>query len=215
MKPHTHQRCLEGSNETLSTPGEPTEIEPDLLLSVLVSLVEVWVSSGLTQNRGSGCRHGYGISPLGGAHHYPTRELPELTKNWGYRVLEGTNKTMCATEPRRKEQWPTKRLTQTCPGVSRGIWQRHGLVVASCRVRGTECGSVCMGPFEGGNHYLHYLHHSLASGQTTGREHSPSTENWIKYLVSMTPPIRTRSSFPHSQSLPSGRCLHKPLSLLH
>ena len=24
-----------------------------------------------------------------------------------------------------------------------------------------------MGPFEGSHHYLHYLHHSLASGQTT------------------------------------------------
>ena len=27
---------------------------------------------------------------------------------------------------------------------------------------------MCMGPFEGVSHYLHYLHHSLASGQTTG-----------------------------------------------
>ena len=30
------------------------------------------------------------------------------------------------------------------------------------------------GTFEGGFHYLHYLHHSLVSGQTTGREHSPA-----------------------------------------
>ena len=57
-----------------------------------------------------------------------------------------------------------------------------------------------MGPFEGGHHYLHYLHHSLASGQTTGREHSPSTENWIKDLLSMALPIRTRLSFPLSLS---------------
>ena len=39
---------------------------------------------------------------------------------------------------------------------------------------GAECGSVCKGPFEGGRHYLHYFHHSLVSGQTTGREHSPA-----------------------------------------
>ena len=39
-----------------------------------------------------------------------------------------------------------------------------------------ECSSVCMGPFEGGRHYLHYLHHSLASGQITGREHSPNLQ---------------------------------------
>ena len=35
---------------------------------------------------------------------------------------------------------------------------------------GTECSSACTGHFEGGCHYLHYLHHSFASGQTTGRE---------------------------------------------
>ena len=40
--------------------------------------------------------------------------------------------------------------------------------------QGTECGSACTGHFEGGRHYLHYLHHSFASGQTTGREHSPT-----------------------------------------
>ena len=42
-----------------------------------------------------------------------------------------------------------------------------------------ECSSVCMGPFEGGRHYLHYLHHSLASGQTTGREDSPAHQQKI------------------------------------
>ena len=27
--------------------------------------------------------------------------------------------------------------------------------------QGTECSIACMGPFEGGHHYLHCLHHSL------------------------------------------------------
>ena len=44
---------------------------------------------------------------------------------------------------------------------------------------GTECSSACMGPFEGGYHYLHYLHHSLTSGQTTWREHSPDDQQKI------------------------------------
>jgi len=58
-----------------------------------------------------------------------------------------------------------------------------------------ECSGECMGPFEGGGHYLHYLYHSLASDQTTGREHSStSTENWIKDLLRMAPPIRIRPS---------------------
>ena len=45
--------------------------------------------------------------------------------------------------------------------------------------RGTEGSSACMGPFEGGRHYLHYFHHSLVSGQTTGREHSPTPQQKI------------------------------------
>ena len=44
---------------------------------------------------------------------------------------------------------------------------------------GTECSRACVVPFEGGHHYLHYLHHSLASGQTTGREHSPALQQKI------------------------------------
>ena len=34
----------------------------------------------------------------------PTIELPELTQDWGNRLLEGTNRTLCAPGPRRKEQ---------------------------------------------------------------------------------------------------------------
>ena len=97
----------------------------------------------------------------------------------GNRLLEGTNKTLCTPGPRRKEQWPHKRLTQTCPWVSRSVQQRRGSAVACCRVRGTECSSACMGPFEGGRLYLNQLHHSLVSDQTTGREHSPAHQQKI------------------------------------
>ena len=41
-----------------------------------------------------------------------------------------------------------------------------------------------------------------------------STENWIKDLLNMALPIRTRPSFPLSQSLLSGS-VHKPLILIH
>ena len=34
----------------------------------------------------------------------PTIEPPELTQDWGNRLLEGTNKTLCAPGARRKEQ---------------------------------------------------------------------------------------------------------------
>ena len=47
-----------------------------------------------------------------------------------------------------------------------------------------------------------------------GTQLNPSTENCIKDLLSMAPTIRTRPSFPLSQSPPSGS-LHKPLIFLH
>ena len=34
----------------------------------------------------------------------PTLELPELTEDWGNRLLEGPNKTLCLPGPRRKKQ---------------------------------------------------------------------------------------------------------------
>ena len=110
-------------------------------------------------------------------------ELPELTQDWGNRLLEHTNKTLCTPGPRRKEQWPYKRLTQTRPWVFRSLQRRCGSVVACCRVGGTECSSACMGPFEGGQHYLHYLHHSLASSQTTGSERSPTHQQKIRLKI--------------------------------
>ena len=47
-----------------------------------------------------------------------------------------------------------------------------------------------------------------------GTQPHPSTANWIKDLQSMALPIRTGSSFPLSQSFPSGS-FHKPLILIH
>ena len=33
-----------------------------------------------------------------------TIEPPELTQDWGNRLLEGTNRSLCTPGPRRKEQ---------------------------------------------------------------------------------------------------------------
>ena len=60
-------------------------------------------------------------------------------------------------------------------------------------------------------HYLHYLHHSLASGQTKGREHSPTHQQKIGLKIYWAWP---RPSEQDSQSLPSGS-FHKPVILLH
>ena len=47
-----------------------------------------------------------------------------------------------------------------------------------------------------------------------GTQPHPSTENWIKDLLNMALPIRTRPSFPHSQSFPPGS-FNKPFILIH
>ena len=102
-------------------------------------------------------------------------------------------------------------LACECPGVSGGGEGRRWPAAGG----GTECSSACMGPSEGRRHYPHYRRHSLASGQTTGREHSPVCfQQKIEDLLSMALPVRTRPSFPLSQSLPS-RSFPKPLILLH
>ena len=91
------------------------------------------------------------------------------------------------------EQWPHKKLTQTCLWASRSLWWRHGLAVACHSVGGTECGSACIGPFEGGHYYLHYLHHSLVSGQTTGREHSSTHQQKIGVQIKPVNPKGNQS----------------------
>ena len=54
---------------------------------------------------------------------------------------------------------------------------------------------------------------AAAVNRREGTQLHPSIENWIKHLLSMASPIRTRPSIPLSQSIPSGS-FHKPFILL-
>ena len=69
IKPHSLQRCSEGSNKPLGAPGprDPTETETELFEHVL------WKYGSVVdchRARGSGCsRLGDGINLLGGHHH--------------------------------------------------------------------------------------------------------------------------------------------------
>ena len=101
IKPHTRQRCSEGSNKSCvhQDPETPTETETELCLSVSYG---VWVSSGLPQGQGLWVQQTQ-------VQHEPSwrrssLSIPELTQDWRNRLLEGTNRTLCAPEPRRKEQ---------------------------------------------------------------------------------------------------------------
>ena len=65
-----------------------------------------------------------------------------------------------------KKEAVTPQVTE--PDLPVSVWESLAeawLMVVYGRVRGTECSSACMGSFEGGHHYLHYLYHTLAPGK--------------------------------------------------
>ena len=92
-------------HQTLCAPGprDPTETETELCLSVSCGGTgQQWPAPGAGA---------LGAADLGMTQalveevaNNPTRELPELTQDWGNRLLEGTNRTLCTLGPRRKEQ---------------------------------------------------------------------------------------------------------------
>ena len=70
IKPHTRQRCSEGSYKTLCTPGDLTETEPTCLWVFAHLLLRDRSAVACHRGEGSGCsRPGCGISPLGGGRH--------------------------------------------------------------------------------------------------------------------------------------------------
>ena len=85
---------------------------------------------------------------------------------------------MCTRTQKKREVTPQETDPDMLVSVQESpedAWVSGGLLQA----QDTECSNACMGPSEGGHRYLHYLHHSLVSGQTTGREHSPSHQQKI------------------------------------
>ena len=144
--------------------------------------------------------------------------ITELPTGLGKLTLGGTNKTWNTPGLRRKEQWPHKRPSQTCLWVSRSLWWWRESTVACHRVRGTEYNSpgshLASWHFEGGHHYYHYPYHSLASGQTIGREHSPTHQQKIRLKIYWAQPrLSEQDQIPPSQSLLSG-IFHKLLILI-
>ena len=156
IKPHTPRETQKAQTYLVHTRTQRPHRHWDR--TVFGCLLRRYVSAAdCFRGRSSGCsRPGYGMSslevlPL--THHSATRSYTGL----GNRLWESTKRTLCAPGPRKKEQWPHRSLTQTCPWGSRRLQWRCGAVVACCRAGGTECTRACMRPFEGGLHYLHYL----------------------------------------------------------
>ena len=92
----------------------------------------------------------------------------------------------------------TPRLAYECPGVSGGgvgqRWPAAGLGALSVAVReGDLLTEVAI-------MFITSTIIGLRSNNREGTQPHPSTENWIKDLLSMVPPIRTRLFPPQSIS---------------
>ena len=75
----------------------------------------------------------------------PTIDLPELTQDWEIDSWRVPIEAYVHPDPGDRSSDPTKRMTKTCPGVSRSLQQRHGSAVACCRVGGIKWSSACTG----------------------------------------------------------------------
>ena len=83
------------------------------------------------KGRGSGCsRPGYGINLLEEVTVNPTIELPELTQDWGNRLLEAINRNLWVPGPRERNSDPDLPVSvQEYPaeaGVCGGLLQGWG-----------------------------------------------------------------------------------------
>ena len=93
-------------------------------------------------------------------HHRAARTHTGL----GSELLAVTNRASCTRTKEKGAVTPQ----ETDPDLAVSVQESPAeawVSMACCRPGGTECCSVYMGSFEGGRHYLHYLHHDLAPGK--------------------------------------------------
>ena len=140
IKPHTQQRCLEGSNKTLCAPGDPTETELDLPLSVWVSPEEVWVCSALPQGQGLWMQQtlvwhkpSWRRSPLTPPQSHQNLHRTAETESWRAQTKPCAHQDPGEESSDPRTDWP--RLACECPGVSgrsRGLLQGQRQCVQQC-----------------------------------------------------------------------------------
>ena len=151
--------------------------------------------------------HGLWVQQTWVGHKPSWRRLPltpplRATRTYtglGKQTLGWHKQNPVCTRTKEKGAVTPRRLTQTCPSVSRSPWRRHGSMVACCRVVGTEHGSACTGPFERGP-----LSSSpppqfgLRSNNRKGTQPHASTEKI--YWASEQNPISPSVSLSHQQA---------------
>ena len=134
-----------------------------------------------------------------------TIELPKLIQDWEIDSWRAQTEHCVHQDPGQRSSDPTRdrpRLAQERPGISSGgvgqWWPTAGLGALSVAVHPWDLLKEVT---------IIFTTSTIVWPQVNSREGTQlhqSTENWIKDLLSMAPPIRTRPSFPLSQSLPSG-----------
>ena len=123
-------------------------------------------------------------------------------------------------DPGEKSSDPTRdwpRFAYECPGVSsKGVgrqWPAAGSGALNAAMHAWDLLKKVTIIFITSTIVWSQIKQSSSLRSWEGTQPHPSTENWTEDVLNMALPIRTRSSFPHSQSLPSGS-FHKPLILI-
>ena len=126
-KPHTCQRCSEGSNKPCAhqDPQTPQRLSQHC---VRVSPVEVRASSGLLQGQGLWVQQTWVL-------HKPSWRRFPLTPSQSHQNLHRTEETdswraqtkACVHQDPGEGSRPHKRLTQACLCVSRSLWHKRRL----------------------------------------------------------------------------------------
>ena len=77
-----------------------------------------------------------------------TIEPPELTQEWGNRLLEGKNRTVCTRTQEKGAVIPQETGLDLPMSVQESLGEAW--VDGGCKVRETELSNARLGPFEGG-----------------------------------------------------------------
>ena len=168
-----------------------------------MSPVEVWVNNCLPQGQGLWVQQTW-------VCHKPSWRRSPLTPSHNCQNLHRTGdlgsweaKGPCAHqdtgEKSSDQTWDWPRLARECPGSYGGVWVGGGLL----QDLGRWVRKCMLGAFWRSLHYLHYLHHSLDSGQTTGRECSLAHQEKIGlkiYWASKQDPVSPSVSFSHQEA---------------
>ena len=113
-------------------------------------------------------------------------------------MLGGLKQNFVHTRTQEKGAVTPQETNPDSPMMPRRPQWRCGSAVARFRAGDTECSRACTRP---GKKVAVIFPTSTTIWSQVNREGSQPTENCITHLLNLSPPIRTRSSFPHSQSL--------------